>query len=136
MTRRRSSMQVSIERILQAHGLLEDFNTNTEFHARFEKGGYDPLVIERLGSERVSVAHYFVQNGDLMADPDIVFDFETWCPIEITQAPVGVYRRKFFERNGKQYVDVSFHRDVMALVNVWAKNLRFQAWENAELVRG
>lgn len=70
-----------------------------------------------------------------MADPDIIFDFETWMPVEITQAPVGVYRRKFFERDGKQYADVSFHRDVMALVNVWAKNLRWQAWEKAELVK-
>lgn len=83
----------------------------------------------------MSVAHYFEQNGDLMADPEIVVDLETWMPVEITQAPVGVYRRKFFERDGKQYVDVSFHRDVMALVNVWAKNLRLQEWENAHLVK-
>ena len=64
-----------------------------------------------------------------------LIDFENWVPVEITQAPVGVYRRKFFERDGKQYVDLNFHKDVVPLVNVWAKNLRWQDWENASLVR-
>ena len=32
-----------------------------------------PLTIERLYGNRISVAQNYVQNGDLMADPDMEF---------------------------------------------------------------
>jgi hypothetical protein len=41
-----------------------------------------PLVIEKIAPGRISVAHYYTQMGDLMADPDIVFKVENseWVP--------------------------------------------------------
>ena len=48
-------------------------------HSRkIERAGYLPLCLERIeqapdGVTQVSVAHYGEQNGDLMADPEIVF---------------------------------------------------------------
>lgn len=134
---KRSSLQVSIELILKTHGKLKEFESSQCFHLRLEKPNYDPLVIERHGN-RAMVAHYYVQNGDLMADPEIEFDISTapitgglWFPVALTQAPVGIYRAKFFRRNGKDYVDMNFDRDVRPLANLWAKNLRFQEWEKA-----
>lgn len=62
--------QETIERLLKSHNLLEDFQKKDSFHVRFEKTGYQPLVIERH-CEMISVAHYFEQNGDLIADPDV-----------------------------------------------------------------
>ena len=32
-----------------------------------------PVVVEQVGKNRISIAHYYEQNGDLMADPEIVF---------------------------------------------------------------
>lgn len=42
------------------------------------------LTIERVSDDHLSVAHYWVQRGDLMADPEIVFDIsgDEWTPIE------------------------------------------------------
>ena len=54
---------------MKAHGLFEKFQTQTDFHVRLEQESYEPLVIERHG-ELISVAHYFEQGGDLIADPD------------------------------------------------------------------
>lgn len=34
------------------------------------KNGYMPLCVERLESDRYSLAHYYEQNGDLVPDPD------------------------------------------------------------------
>jgi hypothetical protein len=62
--------QETIEHLLKSHNLMEDFQNKDSFHVRFEKTGYQPLVIERH-SEMISVAHYFEQNGDLIADPDV-----------------------------------------------------------------
>ena len=71
-------------------------------------------MIERHG-EQVVVGHYFIQNGDVMADPEIVFDYATWNPLELTQHPVGVYRSKFHYRDGVQYVDTRFNEAVRFL---------------------
>ncbi|MCP4539442.1 MAG: hypothetical protein GY832_20080 [Chloroflexi bacterium] len=144
MATRRKPMQVSIENILQAHGKLEAFQqafrTGGTFYLKLEKECYQPLVIERVDSDRVAISHFFIQNGDVMRDPEIVFsydpsqpvDFQFW-PVEITQHPVGVYRRKFFERDGRKMVDTSFHSSVSPLVKIWAKNLKFQGWEKAKI---
>ena len=131
---RRSPMRVSVERILEAHGLLDAFRTTADFHVRLEKTSYDPLVIERTG-ERVVVGHYYQQNGDTMSDPEVVFHYETWTPVEITQSPVGIYRSKFMTLDGETHVDTRFHQDVSPLVRVWARNLKYQGWENARQVK-
>lgn len=36
-------------------------------------GTYMAVTVERIGATRYSVAHYFEQNGDLVADPDMEF---------------------------------------------------------------
>lgn len=146
---RRKPMQVSIEAILKAHGKLEAFTdafaNGGEFYLKLEQDGYEPLVIEKITPDdalkvgRVAIAHFFVQNGDVMYDPEIVFSYRAdidachWVPIEITQSLTEVYRRKFFERDGKTYVDTRFDRAVGELVRVWAKNLRWQGWESAAI---
>ena len=134
-------MQVSVECILEAHDLLDAFHTTVDFHVRLEKPNFDPLVIERIG-DRVVVAHrrwsldrYFQQGGDTMSDPEIVFDYETWTPLEITQSPVGIYRSKFVTLDEETYVDTRFHQAGFPLGRVWARNLRHQGWENATLVK-
>ena len=48
---------------------------------RLEVPGFMRLVIEHVGTgprggQLVSVAHYGEQNGDLMRDPEIVFEVE------------------------------------------------------------
>lgn len=37
-------------------------------------GVYMPLSIQKLDNNRVALAHYGKQNGDLMADPDMEFE--------------------------------------------------------------
>lgn len=78
-----------IEKIAAQHGL--DL-TATQSHLRLENEGYMPLVIEKVGKDRVSVAHYYEQNGDLIADPDVVCWIAPggdWFPIEMQQPPIG-----------------------------------------------
>lgn len=125
-----TKMQKAIERILKAHGKLDEFTKSNEFHVKFIMPNFDPLVIERH-KDRVSVAHYYECNGDLIPDPDIVFDYATWVPLELSMGPVGIYRSKFIYRDGKQYVDMRFDRDVRPLVTVWANNLIAQGWETS-----
>jgi len=118
--------QSTIEHLLKIHNLLEDFHQQDSFHVRFDKTGYQRLVIERHG-ELISVAHYFEQNGDLVADPDVELHYPTWVPTAITQAFFG-YRQKFFERDGKTFVDTRFHKEVSSFLTLWARNIKAQGW--------
>jgi len=129
-----ANMQAAIEKILEAHNLLADYQASPEFYVKFTQPSFDPLVIERHG-EQVVVGHYFIQNGDVMADPEIVFDYATWTPLELTQHPMGVYRSKFHYRDGVQYVDTRFDAAVRSLVQLWATNLENQAWTSADIER-
>jgi hypothetical protein len=129
-----ANMQAAIEKILEAHNLLADYQASPEFYVKFTQPGFDPLVIERHG-EQVVVGHYFTQNGDVMADPEIVFDYATWTPLELTQHPMGVYRSKFHYRDGVQYVDTRFDAAVRPLVSLWANNLVHQGWTSADIER-
>jgi hypothetical protein len=63
-------MQKVITAIAAKHSL--DLQADSS-HLRLEQASYEPLVIEKVDCNRVSVAHYYVQNGDLIADPDVVF---------------------------------------------------------------
>jgi hypothetical protein len=130
-----ANMQAAVEKILEAHNLLADYQASPEFYVKFTQPSFDPLVIERHG-EQVVVGHYFIQNGDVMADPEIVFDYATWTPLELTQHPMGVYRSKFHYRDGVQYVDTRFDAAVRPLVQLWATNLENQGWTSADIERG
>ncbi|MBX3038574.1 MAG: hypothetical protein KF758_16810 [Anaerolineales bacterium] len=118
--------QNTIEHLLKSHNLLKEFQQQDSFHVRFDKPGYQRLVIERHG-ELISVAHYFEQNGDLVADPDVELHYPTWVPTAITQTFFG-YRQKFFERDGKTYVDTRFHKEVSSFLTLWARNIKAQGW--------
>ncbi len=121
--------QTNIEWLLKSHNLLEEFQTQETFHVRFTMPGFDRLVIERHGNF-VSVAHYFEQNGDLIADPEVEFHYPTWFPTAITQAWLG-RREKFFEQDGKKYVDLKFHSEVTSFLTMWGRNIYAQGWNKA-----
>ncbi len=141
-----ANMQAAIEKILEAHNLLADYQASPEFYVKFTQPNFDPLVIERHGKQ-VAVGGgkehriYFIQNGGAepqvrpMAGPEIVFDYATWTPLELTQHPMGVYRSKFHYRDGVQYVDTRFDAAVRPLVQLWAANLVHQGWTSAAIER-
>src|SRR5215208_4477306 len=78
-------MKAVIEQLAQRHGL--DVN-QAEAHLRLDLPNFDRLVIENIGLNCISVAHYFELNGDLVAEPDVVFYTGRegeWVPISISQ---------------------------------------------------
>ena len=126
-----SAFQKDIEWLLKAHNIFDLFQNQTEFHVRFELLGFDRLVIERHGNF-VSVAHYFEQNGDLIADPEVELSYPTWFPTAITQVLSG-RREKFMRRSGQEYVDLNFHSEVTSFIAMWGRNIRAQGWDKAAI---
>jgi hypothetical protein len=105
-----------------------------------------PLVIEAIAPNQVAVAHYREQNGDLIADPEIVFwvnpDNGEWFPVEVTQVPVAIRVNGETRVGGgwKRYVEIAtdgslaeiknarMQADLCSFTNLWAKNIKAQGW--------
>ena len=118
-----TKFQEVIEAILKRRGFFEAFKASDEFHLRLQMKSYMPLVIERIGN-MISVAHYYEQNGDLIADPDVELNFATWEPTAIQQ--VFGYTRVTDERT---------RRDIASFLDLWAFNIQEQGWaEKGEVV--
>lgn len=121
-------IQSLITQIAEKHGL--DLSAS-EAHLRLEQEGYMPLVIEKIGHHQLSVAHYFRQNGDTIADPDVVFfaSYAEWVPIEIQQV-MGFQRVAKLNDDGSAIAAINLRgqADLASFVNQWARNIKAQGW--------
>ncbi|QLG30011.1 hypothetical protein HUG10_20610 (plasmid) [Halorarum halophilum] len=79
----------AVKEILQAHGYDSADEMEIGDRVTVDGGALMDLTVEKIGEDRLSVAHYFTQLGDLMSDPEIVFDLAdgVWRPIRYTQHP-------------------------------------------------
>jgi hypothetical protein len=100
---------------------------------RLDMPGFDRLCVERISPGCISVAHYFEMNGDLVAEPDIVFfvDFtEAWFPISISQSLTGW--REYAELNDAGTAVVRYRhqaqKGLAEFAEMWAQNIKDQGW--------
>ena len=114
-------------------------------HLRLENDPYEPLVIERIVEHQVSVAHYYVHNGDAIADPDVVVftGYAEWVPISIQQPVVCLAGRELggyrvvaeLSQDGAPHYGGSIAcfypralADLSSFCATWARNIRAQGW--------
>ena len=97
---------------------IDEMTVNESY--TIEVAGYEDLTIEKIGSNRLSVAHYHVQRGDLMCDPEIVFHIDDgeWRAVRYTQHP----RIHQHDPDGL---------DISEFVEQWSENLRRQGFVDA-----
>lgn len=140
---RTKSMPSRLRQVIARRGQLTEFEAairgQGDFAVKYLMESYMPLVIEvlpphmnPLGLPSVAVSHTFIQNGDVMFDPEIVFTVlgkDEWMPTEITQHPVGVYRAAFAGGEQTPLPQArAIVRDILPLANLWARNLHEQGW--------
>lgn len=110
---------------------------------RLQVPGFMRLVIEHVGTgprggELVSVCHYGEQNGDLMRDPDVVFEVaeSDWLAVSIQQDYIGSYREAVFVgEDGKLYIRPAEERGIQAFARVWDRNIKSQGFVDAAMVQ-
>ena len=106
---------------------------------KLEVAGLMPLCIESIGTSlncgphggaMISVAHYYEQNGDLMRDPEIVFEVKdhAWHPMSFTQDNLGLYQEAMYQADGRWMVRPHLLSDLQSFAKQWDKNLRDQGF--------
>ena len=95
-----------------------------------------PLIIEAWDSpivgegRRISVAHYFESEGDLVPDPEVEIRDDGW-PIELSQS-MGYTQVTVYNDDGSMLFAPQSKRDVLHFLDhTWAPNLRAQRFIEA-----
>jgi hypothetical protein len=107
--------------------------------------GFMRLCIEYVGTgprdmPLVSVAHYYEQQGDLMADPDLVFEVNPdddgplswktgeWGPVAFTQHSTGTYQEAVSLQDGKVMLASRLITSLKSFARTWDRNLKSQGY--------
>jgi len=108
-------------------------------HTRIPNDPYMPLLIEHLGKgpaggDLIAVSHTYVQNGDLMRDPEIVFlvTGDEWMPVSYRNDSLGVYQESMVIEDGQvRYVRPMLLRDLKSFARDWDRNIKAQGFLKA-----
>jgi hypothetical protein len=136
-----------VARIIQMHGGLEALRSKS-IRIEHPCSGFMRLCIEHVGTgprgmPLISVAHYFLQNGDLMADPDLVFEVNPdedgplswktgeWGPVSFTQHSTGTYQEAVVIQDGKVMVAPRLITSLKSFARTWDRNLKVQGYIEA-----
>jgi hypothetical protein len=95
-----------------------------------------PVSVEAVGTTPqgaliVSVAHYYEQNGDLMADPEVTFVVtraEYVFPISFRQDNLGIDQKYVRWEGAKVYWNLAKQNDLAAFCNQWMENIQYQQY--------
>jgi hypothetical protein len=89
--------------------------------------GFMDLSVEWISDDRIAIAHYGEQNGDLMADPDMTLivdnEAKTLMPATFQNDYVGVYQEVYTD-DGRWMPRLS--RELTSFLSTWLKNIEFQ----------
>ncbi len=120
-------MKKSIESVLAKNGKLKEFYEKENFHFKIKSEGYMDLVIEKHGN-KIIVAHYFEQNGDLIPDPDFeMLDANGyWLPVALQMATGHHFVARKCDADGRELVNVRQHNEQIRFSHMWAKNISYQ----------
>ncbi|MDZ4726186.1 MAG: hypothetical protein SH817_08510 [Leptospira sp.] len=119
----------AIKEIIETNGGMGYLKNHPSI--KIQNSVYMDLIIEYIGDDErgnplISVAHYYVQNGDLMSDPEIVFSVDidwNFTPISITQSAFGRYHEVYFVRDGKYYKNLVLYKELVGFSKIWNKNI-------------
>jgi hypothetical protein len=124
-------MQCVVEKLGERAG-VDPYAKGT--YMKVKNPPYMSLVIENNDGRTISVTHYFILEGDLVPDPDMVFLVEgkAWSPMSYQNQMVYTEAMHYGE-DGRLRINPRAVRDLRSFANTWATNLKQQGFLTAEI---
>jgi hypothetical protein len=129
-----------------AKSLLTLLGADTAVRIRVD--GYIPLSIEAIGTSAaghrlISICHYGEQNGDLMRDPEMVFELFTYGeasaaePLSFQNDYMGLLQEVYrYDESGKKtHVNTRLKAELKSFARTWLSNIREQGFFGPQAVR-
>lgn len=102
-------------------------------YLKLKSTGFMDLTIERLDYNRISITHYYPQNGDLMRDPDmeLIIDHvkETVMAATFRQDSLGIFQEVYLEDNRWS---PKLSKRLNSFLNEWLSNIASQRFKPFE----
>ena len=121
--------QKNFEKLDHLLGGIEDFMKSRDGYMKLKSAGYMDLSVDLLSDHRIAIAHNFIQNGDLMADPDMEVKIDlssrTAEALTFQNDCLGVYQVVYPEP-GK--VCLALKRSLNQFLGTWLDNLKLQGF--------
>ena len=115
---------------------------------RITAEGFMPLSVETIGQSAegnrlIAICHYGEQNGDLMRDPEMVFELFTYDelsaaePLSFQNDYLGVLQEVYrYDAAGqKTHVNTRLKAELKSFARMWFQNLRDQGFLGPQAVR-
>lgn len=129
-----------------AKALLTLLGADTAVRIRVD--GYMPLSIEAIGTSAdgnrlISICHYGEQNGDLMRDPEMVFELFAYGeasaaePLSFQNDYMGLLQEVYrYDESGKKtHVNTRVKAELKSFARTWFRNMREQGFFGPQAVR-
>ena len=111
----------------------------TDTAVRLTVKGYMPLSIESIGTSAdgnrlISLCHYGEQNGDLMRDPEMVFEVHSATaaaePLSFQNDYMGLFQEVYrYDDTGKKtHVNTRLKQELTSFARTWFTNLKEQGF--------
>ena len=120
----------------------------TDRAVRLTVPGFMPLSVEDIGQSAdgnrlISICHYGEQNGDLMRDPDMVFEIHAWAdapaaePLSFRNDYMGLLQEvyRYDDHGRKTHVNAQLKQELTSFVRTWFKNLKDQGFLGDTAIR-
>jgi hypothetical protein len=112
---------------LKLKTIAEGILTDRYRYIKLQAPGFMDLVIEKIWDNRISLSHYYEQNGDLMSDPDMELivdhDRETLNAATFQQDNMGIYQSAY---DGDTLTDEYLAKELNGFLNQWLENIQIQ----------
>lgn len=118
--------------------LIDGLTWNDGASRRYTAPGFMPLVVEKLYDDKdgrtvYSMTHYGEQNGDLMADPDMMLKVDhaaqTVEPLTFQNDYLGIFQEVYIERNGQRLYSPRLRSQLDDFLRQWLKNIEMQGYK-------
>ena len=116
--------------------LAPELLTGEAFYLRFTAGdAFMPLSMDYLGENRISISHTYLQNGDLMADPDMefVFDLENKALSARTFQQDGICLYQTVENQQGEVDNLDLERQLNSFARQWFDNIQSQDYRRQRM---
>ena len=142
---RRTAMEMNYERFMKVLNKcdsknllkpLDDENDDLR-NCHLKSDGFMDLVVEYLYSDEgwdvYSMAHYYVQEGDLMSDPEMEIRVnhgrQMAEAITITQSAMGEYQQVYFTReDGTKLYNPRLQKELQEFLTMWLNNINIHGY--------
>ncbi len=118
----------------------------TDTAVRLTVQGYMPLSIEHIGhsaegNRLIAISHTGIQNGDLMRDPEMVFEVHAGTnaaePLSFQNDYVGLFQEvyRLDDAGKKTHVNAKLKAELKSFARLWFRNLKDQGFLSASATR-